>query len=669
MAKPKAPKPTPFDILGKPTDLQARNDLVAELCRDIEDAFNARASIIADGGLIDYADWYYEQGKSDPNDLPYPGAADLTSYLITQDVDALKARLVKAIFGVRPFCFAEGNGEDAKKAPYVQWFMDWQARKSDFKLEIGKTILGALIEDCYVLEVSEKVETRRLIEKVNVSVETDPASGGAIFENGKPKLKLDEFGEPIPPQPGEAFAETERTHTKTKRMGPQYDTISMKDFVFLPGHAKSRMHVWGYAYRFTKRVPEMKELVEDGVYDGDAVERVGTQSDGNDAQKTTAVDSVVQNDGDSAEKDLIQVCLKRDLDGDGREEWYIATLSLRYRELLRLKRDTFAQKYGRWRCVPFVLFPRRNSVYGYSYAFCKLLTIAEEHSVIRNTSADRRMLAANAPMTRTQTAIWDPEAQPIGSGRVIDVRQHDEVKMLDIRDLPASSVEAERAVLGANERVSGLADASVIGVTSEDRRTATEQKFIAGGSGVRVDEVVGYLHAAIAEVMALSHAIWIETLEAERGGLDAPASVVAGLQQTGMDLTGGKFTAEQLKGDFQFEPYGSDANSDPVRRQSMLQNKFVALNNIVKACPSLQPLLMSPDVGKALLNEWGRAFDVKDMQPFLGALVQQPMPAGLGGSALGPGPMGAEPAPPTIPPDLMALINGASAEGQTGGAY
>lgn len=669
---PRKQKPQAFDILAGKSHEQDRNHLAADLCRDIEDAFNARSSIIADGGLIDYADWYYEQGKSNPDDLPFPGAADLTSYLITQDVDALKARLSKAVFGVRPFCFVEGgNAADAKKAPQVEAFMDWQARKNDFKLEIGKTILGALIEDCYILEVSEKVETRRIVEQVNVALETAPEAG-PIFENGKPKLKLDADGEPIAPmvgpdgQPSEPFAETERTYTKTKRMGPQYDPISMKDFVFLPGHAKSRREVWGYAYRFFKRVPELDELAQDGVYDADAVKSLNDSADRQEGTTTTAVDTIVSNSGPSAEKELFQVCLKRDLDGDGREEWYIATVSLRQRVILRLKRDLFAQKYGRWRCVPFVLFPRRNSVYGYSYAFTKLMTLAEEHSVVRNTKADRMTLKANAPMTRLSTAIWDPDVQPIGTGRVIDVRQHDEIQMLTVEDVPNSVIESERALLGANERVSGLADQAVVGVTADTHQTATHDRLVAGGSGVRVDEIIGYLHAAISEVMALSHAIWIETLEGEKNGLDAPSSVAQGLDQRGMALSNGRFTADMLKGDFQFEPYGSDDTADPARRQSNFNNKFVALVNIVKACPALQPIMLNPEAGKAMVEEWARAYNVKDIQPFIGALEQPLLPPGMGGGALGPGPMGAQPA---IPPELAQIFAGLNTEGQAGGAY
>jgi hypothetical protein len=180
-----APKPKK----QKPFDVDVPGTLAADLVTDIQGALDARASVIGDGGLIDLADFFYEQGRSDPKDRPFVGAADLTSYFIYEKVSALRARLMKAVFGVRPFCFVEGWGEDAKKAPYVEEFHDWQVRKGDLPLELYKTVLGALLEDGYVLEVSERIETRRIVEELDVALELHPETQGPILENGQPKIQ------------------------------------------------------------------------------------------------------------------------------------------------------------------------------------------------------------------------------------------------------------------------------------------------------------------------------------------------------------------------------------------------------------------------------------------------------------------------------------------------
>jgi hypothetical protein len=640
VAKPK--KVTPFDVKMSAAELA---DLGGELAREIDDAFTARSAVIDEGGLIDLADWFYEQGRSQPQDRPFPGAADLTSYFITENVDAMKARLMKAIFGVRPFCFVEGWGPDAKKAPYVEEFHDWQVRKSDLKAELGKTILGALIEDGYILEVSEKIETRKITEQINVALELHPTEGGPIFEQGpdgqpRPKLQTDEHGEFRQVGDDQPHAKIERTHTKTKRLGPQYDAISMKDFVFLPGHAKSQKQVYGYAYRFWKRVDELDEAVEDGIYDKEAVKAIGEESDRQLEKVPQPVENVAPQYGPAREKELFQLSLMRDLDGDGRAEWYMATVSLKSRTLLRLKLDSFAQKLGRSRCVPFMLYPRRDSVYGYSYAFDKLLTLAEEHTGSRNMIADRSALATNAPIMQEQGGLWDAEAEPFGVGRVIKVRSMNELKQMQILDVPASAIQRENMLHVAKERVGGLSD-SASGVLSAERRTLGEQKLVAGGSAVRVDEVIGYLHTAIADVMALSHAIWADTLKADPKGLDAPTSVVDLVQArmpAGQEFDG-KFTADMLTGDFQFEPYGSDTLADPQRRRQDFDTGFLALANLGKVFPGIMAIMSNQEAAQAVVEQWCRAYDVRDRQPFLKALMAPPIPQPVSGA--GPSPMGA----------------------------
>lgn len=688
MAKSK--KPTPFDVDLTDEEYQRLAD---DLCRDVDDAFRARDLVIADGGMIDLADWFYEQGRSQPQERPFPGAADLTSYFITENVDALRARLGKAVFGVRPFCFVEGWGADASKAPYVEEFTDWQVRKSDLKLELMKTIHGALIEDCYILEVSERVETRKITETLDVALQIHPLTGGPIFaahpKTGAPtpQLQMDDSGEPVPAkkdamgQLSEPSAKVQRTHTKTKRLGPQYDPISMKDFVFLPGHAKSQKQVYGYAYRFWKRLPELTEMVEDGIYDADAVDDMGESSDRELDAVPVTVNSVAPQLGESVEKELFQLSLKRDLDGDGREEWYIATISIRYRCLLRLKLDTFAQKIGRSRCVPFVLFPRRDSVYGYSYSYDKLLTLAEEHTALRNMTADRSALATNMPMMQTTGGLYDPEAQPFGVGRIITVRDMNELKPLQIPDVPPSAIQQHNILMGAKERVGGLSD-SAVGVLSAERRTLGEQKLVAGGSAVRVDEVIGHLHQAIADVMLISNFIWAETLKADPKGLDAPSSVTSALAARGGDYASfdGKFTGDMLDGDFQFEPFGSDELADTQRRRADFDSGFLALANIAKVCPSVGAVLNSVEVGKAIVEQWCRVYDVRDRQPFVGAMIAPPIPqpgAGMGSAPMAgappggmpPGAPGAMPAgmpvPGALPPNIGALM-AALAGGQHG---
>jgi hypothetical protein len=139
----------------------------------------------------------------------------------------------------------------------------------------------------------------------------------------------------------------------------------------------------------------------------------------------------------------------------------------------------------------------------------------------------------------------------------------------------------------------------------------------------------------------------------------------------------GKFTYEMLLGDFQFEPYGSDELADPQKRRADFDSGFVALANLAKVIPQLGVVLNSPDVAKATLEQWLRAYNVRDRQPFLGAFTQAPpIPAGAAGpgsEAMGPTP-GAPGMPPGVPggvpvpgaqaPNIGALM--AAIQGQGG---
>jgi hypothetical protein len=654
----------PFDLDLSDT---ARTGLAHQLCQDVDDALMVRSDVIAQGGVIDLIDWFYEQGRSAAEDRPFPGAADLTSYFITENVDALRARLMRAVFSVEPFCTVDGWGPDADKVSAVEEFHEWQIHEEGLPAILGQYAHQALLEDCAILEVRERIETRKTVETFDAVLELNDA-GGPIFETDargkpRPKLKRDAAGDPIRAQAHEAAATVEQTATKTRRLGPECDVISMRDFVFLPGHAKNARQVYGYAYRFWQRVPEIEEKAKDGIYDATAVARLGTQSDREAAAVPTpaAVSSIAPQTGPSVEKELFALSIKRDLDGDGREEWYVATISLAHRELLRLKLDTFVMAVGMPRCVPFVPYPRRDSVYGYSYAGDKLLTLAEEHTALRNMKADRGALATNAPMTLVSGALWDPDAEPLGVGRVIHVRDHNEVKQLQIADVPNSIIEQERALVNAKERVGGLSDMS-IGVQAAASRTLGENQMVSMGSDIRVEEALGHFRASIAQIMKLRHAIWVETLKADAKGVDAPASVTDALSVRGQALTDGRFTVAQLAGRFRFKAYGSVETADSHFRQQSFNQALLSLGNLAQIFPGLRAIFENPDVVKAVLDEWCRVNKVRNRLPFLKALqaVRGTLPAAAGNAAPAPMIPGAGGAPPGGPaggtPDLQALL-------------
>ena len=103
--------------------------------------------------------------------------------------------------------------------------------------------------------------------------------------------------------------------------------LSLRDFLLLPGHAIDDSELFGYAKRFWRRVPELQARVEQGIYAQAAVDALGTVSDRVTPQQQQAEGQQLAPQRDAtAEKELWEVLFLRDLDEDGLEEWYVATV-------------------------------------------------------------------------------------------------------------------------------------------------------------------------------------------------------------------------------------------------------------------------------------------------------------------------------------------------------
>src|SRR5262245_10472820 len=356
---------------------------------------------------------------------PWPDAADLTSPYAAEYTDALQARLMQTVF-VEPVWTVEGWGESASRAPLVEEFH--QRAQEDERLQgfVDEWVLRALVEGVATLEVSEAYELRRELTRKRVKLQVDEATGQPIVgEDMQPLLQRDpETQNYVDAQTAdEPSADVEMDVWEPVRLGPDYDVIPYMDFFVLPGHARNRKQVWGYAKRFWRRVPELEAGAERGIYDREAVEAIGEDND-----RTTRTDeapkppTVVSQDGPTAQKELFEVQLLMDCDGQG-ERWYRATVHKDRRQLLRLKYDDRTTRYIRW--APF---PKPACVdHGYSLVAHKLITVLEEDTAVRNMGADRMAMVAGQPVKRLQGALWDPYEQPWGPRAVIDVRDMREI--------------------------------------------------------------------------------------------------------------------------------------------------------------------------------------------------------------------------------------------------
>src|ERR1051326_8762308 len=79
------------------------------LCDQVNDALAARSTAEIE---CDYWWQLYEQARTrQGKNAPWADAADLTSYLPSEKVDALHARIMRTIFGADPVWTVEGWGQ------------------------------------------------------------------------------------------------------------------------------------------------------------------------------------------------------------------------------------------------------------------------------------------------------------------------------------------------------------------------------------------------------------------------------------------------------------------------------------------------------------------------------------------------------------------------------
>jgi hypothetical protein len=628
------------------------------LCQELQGALDARARWIADGGLIDTAHALYEQAERPRSARPWADAADLASYIPTEKIDSLRARLAQAVFGADPICTVEGWGEPAERVAKAEAFHQWKAEDERLQTYIVKAIHVALIEGTGVLEVDERHGLKKSRGPFKAAVKQNEWRQMVLDpETMQPTPDTDESGAFVPwsGNDDDPYVEITRETVDYFGRGPAYRVLSLKDFVFLPGHAEDNQGLWGYARRIYKRLPDLEQQEQAGVYRN--VAALGTAGEREARQEHARQGITIASQEDStAEKELWEVQLLKDIDGDGIEEWLVACVSLKHTTLLRCDFDSLEQV----RYVAFTPYPRYNSVYGYSFLLHKLWTITEEHTALRNMKADRQSMANGAPITRLSTSIWDPDDQPWGPFAVLDVRSHDDIRQVQIADVPSSTYQSEQTILGAAERVTGLNDAAVSGVQPDTKRTATEIGAVSQASFVRIEEPIRHIQESLEDLYQLRNALWARALANDEQGLLPPERVLTGLLSRNIALPDDgsfRFTSADLQGSFKFKPKGSVETADKGKlRADFAEFLSNALPTLMKMFPQQAATIMqNPNAFRELLDQALRLYGFQSLQAITREQPTMASPPGLSGPG-GPPPSGLPPMLAGAMPGILAQL-------------
>lgn len=644
---------------------EKREDFTEWICNQITNALDARSVPIPD---VRYWWTLYEQGRTRTNE-PFQDAADLTSYLGTEKVDALRARIMRTVM-VDPVWTVEGWGQSAKKAPFVEEFHQWQLEAEGLQAFLSRVIHASLIEPRGVLEVYENTTERVVRKEIQAKVALTPDGQFMLDAQMQPVLEQDEDGnfvEVVDDEGGTvATAATVIDVRERVRTGPAYRVLSYENFLVLPAHAREKSDIYGYAKRFTKRWSEIQEQVKAKVYDKTAVEEMTDAPDVVSEERPDGSPVIVDpQEGPTAEKELWEVQFLYDFNGKGLR-WYVATVHVGMRKLLRLKHDSVA--HGRF--ILFVPFPRTDRSHeGYSFIGNKLITVIEEHTAWRNMTADRAAMENAAPIKRLTGALWDPDDVPWGPNAVIDVRDMNEVQAMTVPSLTGATVERERDVVQASERLAGINDVA-LGQAPQGSQTLGEVNLVAEQSFVRMDEVIKNLQEALEDLGQVRHAIWLNTLK-ESKGMDAPQALLVGIEARGGDVMHETpaVTPDMLEGVFRFKPRGSTESADITRQRGDYIQFMQALPILLSIWPAMAQVLgQNTEAAKSSLEQMVRLFRMPDKQAWIGntsqweAMTAPQVPQGAPGMPGMPGaPPGGAPSggmPPGLPPQLAAMLGG-----------
>jgi len=673
-------------------DDEDRKTFFEELILELQSAMSARNEYVREGGLIDQ--WWAMYEQTPDYERIRDGRKDFASWMPTVYVDSMADRVNQVVFGVEPICMvegwpssAQGPSSSADAAAKVEAFHEWQADNERLRLVADKLFRAGLVEGNGILEVSERRRVVKTKKTMRAAVALNEHGAVHLDEQMRPIPRRDAQGQLVPHDPHDPVfngaeapsVDVSYEETATPGDGPEHTVISAKDFLYLPVHAKNMGQVYGYARRFFLTVADCKQKEAQGVYDGvDALgvsqERLTNEEDRRLGQ--TAQDASTD---DRAMKELWQVSLYVDLDGDDVPEWVIATVSVQHNVGIQLQFDDLPQ----CRYLSFTPFPRSTSVWGMSL-IAKMWTTIDEHTCWRNLSAEAAEKRVHAPLLRQRNSPWKPEVQPFGTEAVIDVASiTGDVAQLQMFDAPEGVFLKTRETEEAGERQSGLNDVAMLGGSSSaggsrgGHATATEVQTDAHASYVRVQAVVDRAQEFVADWYYLRHQLWKRALA---GGVAAKmppgTAALRGLQSRGIfaDANGPlDFTAQDLEGTWRFKPRGSVETADVYRlRDDLIGFMENVLPAIMKLSPSFAQFVQgNPAFIKAIFQDAIRLFRMEALQTQMNQLMQQFQAQQTQQAALAPpaGPAGLPPGagPAGAPPVAQPGVGGPMIPGAPGG--
>lgn len=547
--------------------------LVDKLKREVD---NFKSAVAPLHKKIDRWHELYEAKRKERKNWPWPGASNYSVPLAMSTVDAVHARLMKAVFEVDPLWLARArtpaHHEFSKKA---EWYLDTWADNMRLEQALDIASHNMLIEGPGIVKVDWARETRR------IPTPRDQAAGQGL--------------------PNEVV----------EYEGPRAYPVPTKDFVLIPADAPTIEDAVYVGHRVFLTQQQLEDRRRRGIYFnvGKLLEK-GQDSTHDKANHPSGLLATRSDSGTSSPEtrqfEVIELFGPYEFDPEIGPEPALFTFSAEHSILLRI--EPYPYGYGRAPYIKFEIFPRPNFFWPRSMVEM-LESPQEELTTLHNLRADAIARQIAPPIMRRFGSRWDPEKQPWAPGQVIDVNDPAEIVELALSPVPQAAFAHAQDVLANTERMTGMSDV-FMGRVSSPYQTATATTTARTEGLVRIDISISRFQESM---KTLAWVLWW-LLYQYRPAVDTFTANETDYQITKAEMAPGMNGLMPVE----FIPQGmqSDASKEARRQQ------LIFLLNTA-AGPLSQ---FYPDGLQKLLYEVFGAFDIKNKGEILGPswnLLQQ----------------------------------------------
>jgi hypothetical protein len=440
-----------------------------------------------------------------PKNTPWPNSANLPSTLIPTSLDTLTSRLMQLVVPSRLFVVKGRDPESEQYSHVVEHHYNTQLQDNEWDNSIYHYAHLSGRDGTSVMEVvwEKRIHYMNLVQ----------------FEDA-----VDEAGVPIYDEAGNP-KQNKKVVKKavTEYNGVKWNPVELRDFFLFPAWARSIEEAPTVARVLYLSEAELWAMVRSGDLRRDAVARMiadmkgaGEELPQDEHRETyeiggqidvTTTEHILDPKMQQASYFKVWRFHTRefDLDHDGIFEENIIFFHEYTKRVLGIQYYQYGHGYR-----PFIelsLMDRPNRFYGYSVCE-RLYAPSVEQAAIHNQRLDEINLRLSPPILRRIGAQYENKDKPWGPGTIYDVGDLQDMKLMELPDVPPSSWSEEQLINQYAKELIGLADAFL--ASGGSRQTRYAQQLAAAAVTVRLSLMASRFQRALRRIFKQTHELTLQ---------------------------------------------------------------------------------------------------------------------------------------------------------------